>query len=112
MDESTAKNGHLYAPISQKFFSKSKSHPLNAAHEQKTSIAQKKLVHTAILLTFTIRSKRRLKNSTSGKKNLKKTNTPLRVVKNTAPQYNLSSLNCKKPRSPQYSSAQLTAIIK
>ena len=60
MDENTAKNCHLYSPISQKLFSKSKSHSLNAAHEQKTSLAQKKLVHTAILLTFTIRSKHRL----------------------------------------------------
>ena len=48
MDESTAKNCHLYAPISQKLFSKSKSHSLNATHEQKTSLPQKKLVHTAI----------------------------------------------------------------
>ena len=29
-------------------------------HNQKTSLAQKKLVHTAILLSFTFRSKRRL----------------------------------------------------
>ena len=28
------------------------------------------------------------------KKNLKKTNTPLRIVKKTAPQNNLNSLNC------------------
>ena len=48
MDENTAKNCHLYAPISQTLFSKSKSHSLSAAHEQKTSLAQKKLVHTAI----------------------------------------------------------------
>ena len=61
MDENTAKNCHLYASISQKLFSKSKSHSLNAAREQKTSLAQKKLVHMAILLTFTIKSKRRLK---------------------------------------------------
>ena len=27
----------------------------------------------------------------------------------TAPQYNSNSLNCKKPRAPQYSYAQLTA---
>ena len=42
------------------YFSKSKSHSLNAAHDQKTSLAQKKLVHTAILLTFAFRSKNRL----------------------------------------------------
>ena len=29
--------------------------------------------------------------------------------KKTAPQYNSNSLNCKKPRAPQYSYAQLTA---
>ena len=31
-------------------FSNSKSHSLNAAHGQKTSLAQKKLVQTAIIL--------------------------------------------------------------
>ena len=42
-----AKNCHLYAPISEKLFSESKSHSLNAAHEHKTAHTQKKLVHTA-----------------------------------------------------------------
>ena len=42
------------------YFAKSKSHSLNAAHDQKTSLTQKKLVHTAILLTFAFRSKQRL----------------------------------------------------
>ena len=51
LDEKTAKNGYLYVPFSQKL--------LNAAHDQKTSLAQKKLVHTAILLTFAFRSKQR-----------------------------------------------------
>ena len=62
MDKNTAKNCHLYAPISQKqkLFPKSKSNSLNVAHEPKTSLNEKKLVHTAILLTFTIRSKRRM----------------------------------------------------
>ena len=60
MDENTAKNCHLYAPLSQKLISKSKSYSLNATHEQKTSLAQKRLVQTAIFITFTIRSKRRL----------------------------------------------------
>ena len=41
-------------------FSKSKSHSLKAAHDQKTSLAQKKSVHMAILLTFAFRSKQRL----------------------------------------------------
>ena len=59
LDEKTAKNGYLYVPFSQKF-SKSKSHSLNAAHDQKTSLAQKKLVHMAIFLTFAFRSKQRL----------------------------------------------------
>ena len=31
------------------------------------------------------------------------------LKKKTAPQYNSNSLNCKKPRAPQYSYAQLTA---
>ena len=34
----------------KKHISKSKKHSLNEAHGQKTSLAQKKLVHTAILL--------------------------------------------------------------
>ena len=76
-------------------FSKSKSHSLNAAHDQKTSLAQKKLVHTAILLAFAFRSKHGL-NKYFWEKNLNKTNTPLRVVKKTAPQYNSNSLNSKK----------------
>ena len=42
------------------YFSKSKSHSLNAAHGQKTSLAQKKIFHTAIFLTFAFRSKQRL----------------------------------------------------
>ena len=33
MDEKPAINGYLYAPFSQKHFSKSKSHSLNAAHD-------------------------------------------------------------------------------
>ena len=60
MDENITKNSRLHAPIFQKLFSKSKSHSLNAAHEQQNSLAQKKLVHTATLPTFTISSKRRL----------------------------------------------------
>ena len=61
LDEKTAKNGYLYVPFSQKLiFRKSESHSLNAAHDQKTSLAQKKLVHTAILLAFAFRSKHRL----------------------------------------------------
>ena len=39
MDEKPAKNGYLYAPFSQEHFSKSESHSLNAAHNQKTSLA-------------------------------------------------------------------------
>ena len=78
------------------YFSKSKSHSLNAAHDQKTSLAQKKFVHTAIFLTFAFRSNKASERIVLPvKKNLKKTNTPLRVV--------------KKPRAPQYSFAQLTA---
>ena len=34
------------------------------------------------------------------------------LKKKTAPQYNSNSLNCKKPRARQYSSAQLTAMKK
>ena len=59
LDGKTAKNGYLYVPFSQKLLFKSKSHSLNAAHDQKTSLAQKKLVHMAIYLTFAFRSKRR-----------------------------------------------------
>ena len=59
IDKNTAKNCHLYAPISQKLFSKSKGHLLNAAHEQTLLSVRKR--HTAYLLIFTISSKRRLK---------------------------------------------------
>ena len=54
-----------------------KSLSLNTAHE-KTSLAQKNLAHTAILLIFTSWS---WKIVLPFKKNLKKINTPLRVVK-------------------------------
>ena len=60
LDEKTAKNGNLYVPFNQKLLSKSKSHSLNAAHDKKTSLAQKKLVRIAILLSFAFRSKLRL----------------------------------------------------
>ena len=50
MDKNTAKNCHLIAPISQKLFSK--SHSLNAAHEQKTSLVQEKLFHTSNFFHF------------------------------------------------------------
>ena len=72
-----AKNCHLYSPSSKTLFkAKSKSHLLNAAHEKK-SLAQEIFFHTAILLTFIIRSKRRLNkkcfhekpNSFSSRKN-------------------------------------------
>ena len=39
-------------PSVKNYFSKSKSHSLNAAHDQQIFLAQKKLVHAAILLTF------------------------------------------------------------
>ena len=44
MEEKPAKNGYLYAPFCQEHFSKSKSHSLNAAHDQKTSLSEK-IVH-------------------------------------------------------------------
>ena len=47
---------------------------LNAAHDQKTSYAQKKIVHTAILLTFAFRSKHSWKNSGSNSKRQNFTN--------------------------------------
>ena len=56
LDEKTAKNGYICVPFVK---TKSKRHWINAAHDQKTSLAQK-LVHTAILLTFAFRSKQRL----------------------------------------------------
>ena len=45
------------------YFSKA-SHSQNAVHHQKTSLAQKKLVHMAILLTFAFRLKQRLSERT------------------------------------------------
>ena len=80
MDDKTAKNGYLYAPVSQEQISKSKSHSLIEAHDQNTSLAQKKLVHTAIL-PFRLKVKTPSEQIVlSVKKNLKRTNT-LRVVK-------------------------------
>ena len=60
LDEKTAKNSYLYVPFSQKIPFKVKKSFNNAAHDQKTSLAHKKLVHTAIFLTFAFRSKQRL----------------------------------------------------
>ena len=45
MDEKTTKNRYLYSPFSQEHFSRSKSHSLNAARNQKNSLAQRKPVH-------------------------------------------------------------------
>ena len=89
----TAKHGHLYAPVSQKHFSKSISHSQMEAQDQKTSLAQTILVHTAILL---FRFKVKTPSERMLKKNLKKTNTRLRAVKKTAAQYNSNSLTRKK----------------
>ena len=60
LDEKTAKTVIYMCHSVKNYFSMSKSHSLNAAHDQKTSLAQKKLVHTAILLAFAFRSKHRL----------------------------------------------------
>ena len=74
----TVKNGCLDALFCQ-------SHWFQAAHEQKLSRTQLKLVHTeCLLLTFTFRTN-------AG--NLKKINTSLQVVKKIASQYNSNSLN-------------------
>ena len=51
------KNGYLYVPFSQKLLLKVKNYVLNAAHDQKTPLDQKKLVPMAILLTVAFRSK-------------------------------------------------------
>ena len=65
MDEKPAKNGYLYAAFSQEHLSKSKSHSLNAAHDQKTSLAQRKSVHHDSFVTFAFRSKCRVNKTTS-----------------------------------------------
>ena len=58
LDEKTAKTFIYMCHSVKNYFSKSKRHSLNAAHDQKTSLAQKKKqIHTAILLTFTFRLK-------------------------------------------------------
>ena len=79
------------------YFSKSKSHSLNAAHDQKTSLAQKKISSHCNFTHFRFQVKKSSERIVLPvkKKKRKKTNTPLRVV--------------KKPRAPQYSYAQLTA---
>ena len=60
LDEKTAKTVIYMCHSVKNYFSKSESHSVNAAHDQKTSLAQKKLVHTAIVLTFGFRSEKRL----------------------------------------------------
>ena len=60
LDEKRLKTVIYMCHSVKNYFSMSKSHSLNAAHDQKTSLAQKKLVHTAILLAFAFRSKHRL----------------------------------------------------
>ena len=47
VDEKTAKNRYIFVPSCQNHVSKSKSHSLNAAHDQKNFLANT-LVHTAI----------------------------------------------------------------
>ena len=57
----------------KKYFSTAKSHSLIEAQDQKTSLAQKKLVHTAILLfRFEVKT---LSEQIVLPENLKKTNT-------------------------------------
>ena len=65
------------------YFSKSKSHSLNEAHDQKLLSLSEYLFTETAFLTFAFRSKCRANKSTScKKKDREKTNTPLRVVKN------------------------------
>ena len=81
---------------SVKHFSKSKSHSLNAAHDQKTSLAQKNISSLGNFTHFHFYVKTPSERIVLPvKKNLKKTKTPPRVL--------------KKPRAPQYSSIPLTA---
>ena len=65
-----------------KHFSKSKSHSLIAAHDQKTFVAQKKIVHMVIftLIRFQVKTPSE-RIVLPVKKNLKKTNAPLRAIK-------------------------------
>ena len=63
------------------FFSKSKSLSLNAAHDQKTFLAQKNSSHgNFVHFRFYVKTASE-RIVLPVKKNLKKTNTPLRVVK-------------------------------
>ena len=71
-------------------FLKSKSHSLNAAHDQITSLAQKKNYFTWQFYSFAFRSKHRLNEYFRFKKTLRK---PILLFES------------KKPRAPQYSSA-------
>ena len=110
LDEKTAKNGHLYVQFSQKLLFKSKSHSLNAAHDQKILSLSENLFTKTAFLTFAFRSKCRVNKSTSCKKNREKTNTPLRVVKNhdvpNNSRYRFAAINNKNyynwPRIDKY----------
>ena len=70
---------HYYV---RKHFSKSKSHSLKAEHDQTISLDQKNVVPTASYSISLLGRSTILTNSTSGTKNVRKTNTPLRVLKN------------------------------
>ena len=82
-----------------------------AACEQKTTSEKVKKFHAAKPLAFSLhflfrRDQNHYSNLTS---QIMKMCEQILKKKKTAPQYNSNSLNCKKPRAPQYSFAQLTA---
>ena len=71
----------------KKQFSKSKSNSLIELHDQKISLAQRKFVSTRQFYSLSLLGQNVVwTNTTSGKINLKKTNTPHRVVKKDSAQ--------------------------
>ena len=79
------------------------------SHSTLSKISAKKF-HAAKPLVFSLhflfrRDQNHYRNMTS-----KIMKMCVQILKKTAPQYNSNSLNCKKPKAPQYSSTQLTAL--
>ena len=104
---------YLYAPFCQKYFSKSKIHSLNAAHDQKILSLSKNLCTMTAFLTFSFRSNCRINKSTSSKKQKRPIENQyfasIRKIDSAA--IHLNSLDCKRPREANNSPSCRFATI-
>ena len=111
IEKKNSKNQSKIASCEQKTTSEKANFCSNTVFSLYFEIRAKKF-HAAKPLTFSLhflfrRDQNHYSNLTS--KMMKLCEQILKKEK-TAPQYNSNSLNCKKPRAPQNSYAQLTAI--